>query len=78
MNKLVNAQRSRWYSLVVPLLVIFSLLLGACQAPAAPAAPAPAADAPAATEAPAAEAAAPADAMTTVFGETLPDDALSL
>ncbi len=67
MNKIVNSQRPRWYSLVVPLLVIFSLLLGACQAPAAPA---PAADAP--TE----EAAAPADAMTTIFGETLPDDAV--
>lgn len=72
MNKLVNSQRSRWYSLVVPLLVIFSLLLGACQAPAAPA---PAADAPAATEAPAEEAAAPADAMTTIYGTKLPDDA---
>ena len=58
------------------LLLVFALLLAACPAPVAvPAADAPAADA-AATEAPAEEAAAPADAMTTIYGEVLPEDAL--
>lgn len=56
----------RWSSL----LLIIALLLSACPAP--PAAQAPAAEA---TEAPAAEAAAPADAMTTIYGVKLPDDA---
>lgn len=59
---------------VLSLLVLVSML-AACVAPAAgPAAPAAEA---AATEAPAAEAApAAADAMTTIYGETLPEDAL--
>lgn len=59
---------------VLSLLVLVSML-AACVAPAAAPA-APAAEA-AATEAPAAEAApADADAMTTIYGETLPEDAL--
>src|SRR5688572_21526353 len=68
---------------IVSLLLLLSLILAACPAPAAPA---PAADAeePAAeaTEAPAEEAAAEEPAAeagadnVTIYGETLPDDAL--
>jgi ABC-type transport system substrate-binding protein len=57
-----------------PLLLIVALILAACPAPAA--GPAPAAPAAEATAAPAEEAAAPADAMTTIYGEVLPEDAL--
>lgn len=79
---------TRWS--VVSLLLILSLVLAACPAPA-PAAEAPAVEAPAAeataapvaeepaaeaTEAPAAEApAASDDPMVTIYGETLPADA---
>lgn len=51
---------------VIALMLILSLLLSACAAPAAPA------DAPAAEG----DAAADADAYVTVFGETLPEDAV--
>ncbi|MCX6050767.1 MAG: peptide ABC transporter substrate-binding protein [Chloroflexi bacterium] len=72
MNKFRNAPVS-----LLSVLIVLSLLLAACPAPGA----APAAQAPAATEAttvvtdttPAA--AASGDAMTTVFGTKLPDDA---
>ena len=62
-----------------PLLLIVALILSACPAPVpgqAPAAEAPAAEA-AATEAPAEEAAAGStDPMMTIYGETLPEDAV--
>jgi peptide/nickel transport system substrate-binding protein/oligopeptide transport system substrate-binding protein len=62
------------------LLLITALMLAACPAPAAVPAGDEAADA-SATEAPAeegapAEEAAPADAMTTIYGATLPEDAV--
>ncbi|MBX3012376.1 MAG: peptide ABC transporter substrate-binding protein [Caldilineaceae bacterium] len=76
-------QRSRATLHWAPLLLVIALLLSACPAPAAPAPEAPAA---AATEAPAAEAPAAAateapaeevaDPMVTIYGETLPDDAV--
>ncbi|MCB0062378.1 MAG: hypothetical protein KDE19_09690, partial [Caldilineaceae bacterium] len=72
-------RRSWSISAAWALLLVFSLLLAACPAPApAPAAEeaeAPAAEAPAEEAAPAA-AEAPADAMTTIYGTTLPEDAV--
>ena len=73
MSKFRSFQRAglpRWLSL----LLVTAFVLTACVAPAA--GPAPAAPVAEATTAPAEEAAAPADAMTTIYGETLPDDAL--
>lgn len=64
---------------IVALLLILSLLLAACPAPA----PAPAggeeaapAESSESSESSAEESTAPADAMTTIFGETLPEDAV--
>lgn len=75
MSKFRSSQRSgllRWLSLIL----VTAFVLTACVAPAAgPAPAAPAAEAEA-TKAPAEEAAAPADAMTTIYGEVLPEDAL--
>jgi peptide/nickel transport system substrate-binding protein/oligopeptide transport system substrate-binding protein len=73
LSKFRSFQRAglpRWLSL----LLVAAFVLTACVAPAA--GPAPAAPAAEATTAPAEEAAAPADAMTTIYGTTLPDDAL--
>jgi peptide/nickel transport system substrate-binding protein/oligopeptide transport system substrate-binding protein len=73
LSKFRSFQRAglpRWLSL----LLVTAFVLTACVAPAA--GPAPAAPVAEATTAPAEEAAAPADAMTTIYGETLPDDAL--
>ena len=72
MNKLRVSRQSLWHATLLPVLVILSLVLGACQVPAA----APAAQAPAAATTKPAEAAAPADAMTTIYGQKLPDDAV--
>jgi peptide/nickel transport system substrate-binding protein/oligopeptide transport system substrate-binding protein len=73
LSKFRSFQRAglpRWLSL----LLVTAFVLTACVAPAA--GPAPAAPAAEATTAPAEEAAAPADAMTTIYGATLPEDAL--
>ena len=71
MNRLPSSARFRRVSgLVFALTLIFALLLSGCAAPAAaPAEEAPAADA-------GGEAAADMADNVTVFGETLPDDAL--
>ncbi len=74
---IISIGRAWSKSAALALLLIMSLLLAACPAPAAAPSAGEAAEAPAAeaTE-PAAEEAASADAMTTVFGEELPADAV--
>jgi ABC-type transport system substrate-binding protein len=71
MNRLpISARFRRVSGLALALTLIFALLLSGCAAPAAaPAEEAPAADAGAAE-------AEGGDSMVTVFGETLPEDAL--
>lgn len=76
MSKLRNYQSSTASLHWLALIFVVALVLTSCAVPAAGPAPAAPAEA-AATEAPAAEeAAAPADAMTTIYGETLPEDAV--
>ena len=68
MNKSHVYRPALWQTALVPVLVILSLVLGACQVPAAgPAAPA--------AQAPAAAPAASGDQTTTIYGVKLPADA---
>lgn len=62
----------RW----LPLLLVAALIITACAVPAAGPAPAAPAEEQAAEQPAAEEAAAPADAMTTIYGEVLPEDAV--
>ncbi len=79
MSKFRIYQRSAAVLRLLPLLLVAALVLAACPAPTTAPAEAPAADATAApaeeTAVPAEEAAAPADAMTTIYGVALPEDA---